>query len=215
MELISPIATLIAIIVAIFSIPKTLHAIGEYKRKKFKDELENFNEYFDNFYKADETKYPLLLRDKAAQNISRSIDMNSELLHYLIELHEKGLANFDQIRDQYYWGSRFIKVQKDEELLIFSKKSKISYPKSKFYYSVYAICLTVAIFVFSGKLNFWNVQWLDALIGVSFVIFSISALRRGDDMKEALDFLEIMKTAQHRIDVNEKSNVEASIDLAS
>ena len=108
MESIDVIVALIGIVVAIFSIPKSLHAIGEHKRKKFKDELDNFIEYFEKFYKADANNYPQLLRDKAAQNITRSKDMNAELLHYLINLHEKGLVNFDQATDHYYWGSRFL-----------------------------------------------------------------------------------------------------------
>ena len=115
MEFISPISTIIAIIVAIFSIPKTLHTIGEHKRKKFKDELENFAEYFEKFYKVDTDKYPKLLRDKAAQNITRSIEMSDVLLHYLIDLHEKGLANFDKTNEQFYWGGRFIIVQNIED----------------------------------------------------------------------------------------------------
>ena len=58
MEIINPIAALIALIIAIFSIPKTLHAINEHKRKKFKDELENFKEYFANFHQNSSSNTP-------------------------------------------------------------------------------------------------------------------------------------------------------------
>ncbi|SCC71825.1 hypothetical protein [Acinetobacter albensis] len=196
MEFINPIAAIIALIVAIFSIPKTLHAIGEHKRKKFKDELENFTEYFEKFYRVDTDKYPRLLRDKAAQNISRSIDMSSDLLHHLIDLHENDLANFDRTTEQYYWGSRFIDIRKQDNKIIYSKKRRVSKLISRIYYFLYAIFLIFAIVIFTGKFHFWNIQWLDGLIGFSFIIFSISALRKGDDMKEALKFLATITNAE-------------------
>ena len=215
MEFISPIAAIIAIIVAIFSIPKTLHAIGEHKRKKFKDELENFTEYFEKFYKADANNYPQLLRDKAAQNITRSFDMNAELLHYLIDLHEKDLANFDKTTEQYYWGSRFIEVSNQDNKINILKKGRVSKLISRLYYFLYGIFLIFAIVIFTGKFHFWNIQWLDALIGVSFLIFSISALRKADDMKEALNFLETIKNAQNKLKTNQREETEEVIDFAS
>jgi hypothetical protein len=215
MEFITPITSIIAIIVAIFSIPKSLHGISELRRKKFKDELDNFTEYFEKFYQIESTKYSKLLRDKAAQNISRSIDMNSELLHYFIKLHEDGLANFDQINDKYYWGSRFIKFHEDGEQLHFDMKSQITYLKSRLYYFAYAVCITLAITVFTGKLNFWHIQWLDGLIGIAFIIFAISSLRQADDMKEALHFLEMIAKAQNEIKTRKNSETYVSIDLAS
>lgn len=215
MEFISPIAAIIAIIVAIFSIPKTLHAIGEHKRKKFKDELENFTEYFEKFYKADANNYPQLLRDKAAQNITRSFDMNAELLHYLIDLHEKDLANFDKTTEQYYWGSRFIEVSNKDNKINISKKGRVSKLISRIYYFLYGIFLIFAIVIFTGKFHFWNIQWLDALIGVSFLIFSISALRKADDMKEALNFLKTIKIAQNKLKTNQREETEEVIDFAS
>lgn len=215
MEFISPIAAIIAIIVAIFSIPKTLHAIGEHKRKKFKDELENFTEYFEKFYKADANNYPQLLRDKAAQNITRSFDMNAELLHYLIDLHEKDLANFDKTTEQYYWGSRFIEVSNQDNKINILKKGRVSKLISRLYYFLYGIFLIFAIVIFTGKFHFWNIQWLDALIGVSFLIFSISALRKADDMKEALNFLETIKIAQNKLKTNQREETEEVIDFAS
>jgi len=215
MEFISPTAAIIAIIVAIFSIPKTLHAIGEHKRKKFKDELENFTEYFEKFYKADANNYPQLLRDKAAQNITRSFDMNAELLHYLIDLHEKDLANFDKTTEQYYWGSRFIEVSNQDNKINISKKGRVSKLISRIYYFLYGIFLIFAIVIFTGKFHFWNIQWLDALIGISFLIFSISALRKADDMKEALNFLKTIKIAQNKLKTNQREETEGVIDFAS
>ncbi len=215
MEFISPIAAIIAIIVAIFSIPKTLHAIGEHKRKKFKDELENFTEYFKKFYKADANNYPQLLRDKAAQNITRSFDMNAELLHYLIDLHEKDLANFDKATEQYYWGSRFIEVSNQDNKINISKKGRVSKLISRIYYFLYGIFLIFAIIIFTGKFHFWNIQWLDALIGVSFLIFSISALRKANDMKEALNFLKTIKIAQNKLKTNQREETAEVIDFAS
>jgi hypothetical protein len=215
MEFINPIAAIIAIIVAIFSIPKTLHAIGEHRRKKFKDELENFTEYFEKFYTADANKYPQLLRDKAAQNITRSFDMNAELLHYLIDLHEKDLANFDRITEQYYWGSRFIEVSNQDNKINISKKGRVSKLISRIYYFLYAIFLIFAIATFTGKFHFWNIQWLDTLIGVSFLIFSISALRKADDMKEALNFLKTIKIVQNKLKTNQREENEEVIDFAS
>lgn len=112
MENIDTITKVIALIIALFSFPKMLHSIHEHKRKKFKDEFENYKEYFEKFYKCEPSDFSKLLRDKAAQNLTRNLEMKANLLDYLIELHEKGLANFDKMTDQYYWGNRFINVQK-------------------------------------------------------------------------------------------------------
>ncbi|AUX85212.1 hypothetical protein C3F34_03430 [Acinetobacter sp. ACNIH2] len=204
MESLTSISTIIAIIVAIFSIPKSLHAVNEHRRKKFKDELENFGEYFEKFYKAETDKYPQLLKDKAAQNLTRSIDMNDELLHCLIDFHEKGLVNFDKTTDLYYWGSRFINVIKVDNTFAFTPRNRVSGAISKTYYVIYALCLTFAIIVFTGKFHFWNIAWLDVLIGVSFIIFSISSLRKADDMKEALEFLRTMNDAQSKLKSEKK-----------
>jgi hypothetical protein len=204
MESLTSISTIIAIIVAIFSIPKSLHAVNEHRRKKFKDELENFGEYFEKFYKAETDKYPQLLKDKAAQNLTRSIDMNDELLHCLIDFHEKGLVNFDKTTDLYYWGSRFINVIKVNNTFAFTPRNRVSGAISKTYYVIYALCLTFAIIVFTGKFHFWNIAWLDVLIGVSFIIFSISSLRKADDMKEALEFLRTMNDAQSKLKSEKK-----------
>lgn len=199
MEFINPIAAIIAIIVAIFSIPKSLHAVNEHRRKKFKDELENFSEYFEKFYKAETGKYHKLLRDKAAQNLTRSIDMNDELLHCLIYFHEKGLVNFDKTTELYYWGSRFINVIKVDNKLVFTPKNRVSNTISKTYYAFYALFLTFAIVVFTGKFHFWNIVWLDGVIGFSFIVFAISSLRKADDMKEALEFLRTLDEAQSKL----------------
>ena len=215
MESIDVIVALIGIVVAIFSIPKSLHSIGEHQRKKFKDELDNFIEYFEKFYKVDESKYPKLLRDKAAQNITRSFDMNTELLHYLIDLHEKDLANFDKTTEQYYWGSRFIEVSNQDNKINILKKGRVSKLISRLYYFLYGIFLIFAIVIFTGKFHFWNIQWLDALIGVSFLIISISALRKADDMKEALNFLKTIKIAQNKLKTNQGEETEEAIDFAS
>ena len=215
MESITSISTIIAIIVAIFSIPKSLHAVNEHRRKKFKDELENFTEYFEKFYRVESGKYPKLLRDKAAQNITRSIDMNDELLHCLIVFHEKGLVNFDKATDLYYWGSRFINVIKVDNTLAFTPKNRVSKAISKTYYAFYALNLTFSIVVFTGKFHFWNIAWLDGIIGVSFIVFAISSLRKADDMKEALEFLRMMDEAQSKLKSEKHQQTNESINLAS
>ncbi|WP_213073974.1 hypothetical protein [Acinetobacter terrae] len=196
MEFINPIAAIIALIVAIFSIPKTLHSINEHRRKKFRDELENYKEYFEKFYNCDPNNYPKLLRDKAAQNLTRSHDIDAGLLNHLIELHEKNLVNFDKITDQYYWGSRFIDTYKAQSSFTFKSKRRLSRTMSLINYALYAIFLTIAVFTFLGKINLFNVQWFDSLMGTVHIILAISSLRTADDMKEALKFLATIKNAE-------------------
>lgn len=89
MEFINPIAAIIALVIAIFSIPKTLHAINEHKRKKFKDELDFYKEYLDNYYQKTESELSLLLKDKAAQTLTRSTVISAKLADYFILLHEQ------------------------------------------------------------------------------------------------------------------------------
>lgn len=215
MESIDVIVALIGIVVAIFSIPKSLHAIGEHKRKKFKDELDNFIEYFEKFYKADESKYPKLLRDKAAQNITRSKDMNAELLHYLINLHEKGLVNFDQATDHYYWGSRFLTYNSNNNVITFKTKRYTSSTVSKLNYVLYACFLTLAIFTLVGWIEFLKVTWFDNIISIALIILATRFLNTADDMKEALNFLKLMKNSGDKDESKEMNETDSSIDLAS
>ena len=214
MESIDVIVALIGIVVAIFSIPKSLHAIGEHKRKKFKDELNNFIEYFEKFYKADESKYPKLLRDKAAQNITRSKDMNAELLHYLINLHEKGLVNFDQATDHYYWGSRFLTYEINDDEFIFKTNKYTSISLSYLNYLLYAVFLILAIFTLVGWIDFLKVNWFDNIIGLGLIVIATKFLNTADDMKEALSFLKLIKNANSKTESKITSEIVTSIDLA-
>lgn len=214
MEIINPIAALIALIIAIFSIPKTLHAINEHKRKKFKDELENFKEYFANFHQNSSSNTPKLLKDKAAQNIARSLEMNADLLDYLITLHEKDLINFDKIKDHYYWGNRFIAVNKNTSRFQFSNKRGASRFLSCLNYFLYVIFITIAVFTFLGKIQFFNVQWLNNLIGAAHIFFAISFLRTADDMREALIFLKTMEKAEtNLIETQSFTSLDNEINL--
>lgn len=193
METIEIIAKITALIITLLSLPKILHSISELRRKKFKDELENFTEYFQKYYNSDADKLPQLLRDKAAQNVTRNIEMNTDLLHHLIKLHESNIANFDKTTDQFFWGSRFIKITKTEFGLRFSSQRQLSTTLSIINYILYAILIIFAVFFFLGIINFFNIRWFNLFIGIALIISAISCLRTAEDMKEALRFLRNME----------------------
>ena len=216
MENIDTITKVIALIIALFSFPKMLHSIHEHRRKKFKDEFENYKEYFEKFYKCKPTALSKLLRDKAAQNITRNLDMKANLLDYLIEMHEKDLVNFDKITDQYHWGNRFIDVQKNESGFIFSSKRKLSKVVSGLNYFLYAMFIIIAVFTFLGNISLFNIQWLDSLIGTAHIIFAIVCLRTADDMREALKFLATISNAEiTQSTTNSLAQYNDQVDMAS
>ena len=201
MESITQIATIIGIIVAIFSIPKTLHTIGDFRRKKFKDELDVFKEYFDNYHNLDNTPTPKLLKDKVAQNLTRSKDINYDLLRYFINLHEKNKANFDKLIEHYDWGNRFIILTKLDDDFHVQAKSYVSNLTININYLLYALTVVLSIFLFTGHLSFFESKFFNNSVGISTIILSLDFLRRAEDMREGLKFLKIIKsTASDNID---------------
>ena len=140
MEFISPITAIIAIVVAIFSIPKTLHAISEQKRKKIRDELDFYKEYFENYYQERGSNIPLLVRDKAAHTLTRSTYINANLANYFVELHENGKADFQKVIDTFHFGHKYIDV--DEQNLIFKPTiERLLWRRNLYYFSIIPLML--------------------------------------------------------------------------
>ncbi|MCH7336681.1 hypothetical protein [Acinetobacter sp. NIPH 2699] len=204
MEFINPISAIIAVIVAIFSIPKSLHSINEFRRKKFKDELENYKEYFEKFYNCEKNIYPKLLQDKAAQNITRTQETSAYLVNYFIDLHEKNLVNFDKVTEHYHWGNRFIHIDDQDSTIIFKPKTFLSKRVCSINYFLYAFFIGISIFIFLGKINLFNVEWLNNFLGIANLILGIACLRTADDMHEALKFLKSMNPPKRKLSTRDE-----------
>ena len=204
METITSLASLIPIIAAFFAIPTSLHILHEHKRKKFKAELETYEEYFTKYYHKDTSQdIPMLIQDKAAQNLTHSKSINSRLLNYFINLHENSALSFDEAIDHFCWGSRFIIVLEDKENQKFSFSKKNKKPKlfQIINYCGYAIFLIFALGLLSGFIPYLNNIVLSLIIGISSLIMSITCLKNADDISESIKFLGIIEMAQtHQTD---------------
>lgn len=212
---ISSILTIVSAVVAVFSIPVSLQIFHQHKRKKFKDELENFSEYFENFYEKDRSAYPLLLRDKAAQNLTRTLQISAEIVNYIINLHEKRLANFDTLTDHYHWGNKYLKVDRKNDQIIFSRKWYVSNLTMVMLYINYCLMAGFSGFLFLDIINLSSVAWFDSLIAISALILAVGALNKADNMKEALKFLKVIKQANSETVIQEDNEITAHIEIAS
>lgn len=212
---ISSILTYISTIVAVFSIPVSLQIFHQHKRKKFKDELENFTEYFEKFYGKDKSAYPLLLRDKAAQNLTRTPQISAEIVDFIINLHEKRLANFDTLIDHYHWGNQYLKVEKNNDEIVFSNECYASNLIIVSLYIIYFLMAGFAGFLFLDILNLSKVAWFDPLIIIASLIISLGALNTADNMKGTLKFLWNIQKANFQTELQENNERETYIDVTS
>lgn len=192
MEFITPIASVIAIIVAIFSIPKTLHAINEQKRKKFRDELEFYKEYFENYYLKTDIKTPLLIKDKAAHTLTRSTYINANLANYFIELHENGKVNFQETIDSFHFGHKYINV--DEENLIFKPAiKKLMQRRNLYYFSITPLISYIFMLYGTDAGNSLHII-IRSLSALFSLILIIQLLDKTLNLEEANKFLKIINT---------------------
>lgn len=213
MEFITPIASIIAIIVAIFSIPKTLHAIGEQKRKKFRDELDFYKEYFENYYQNKDSSISLLVRDKAAHTLTRSTYINANLANYFIELHENGKADFQEIIDTFHFGHKYIDV--DEVNLKFKPKVKKLLRRRNLYYFL-IVPLILYIYVLYGTDVGASLHIILRSLGALFtIILIIQLLDKTLNLEEADKFLKAINAVIDNEQRKTELVTESSIDLAS
>lgn len=198
MEFITPIASIIAIIVAVFSIPKTLHAINEQKRKKFRDELDFFKEYFEKYYKNDTPELTLLIRDKAAHTLTRSPFINAKLTNYFIELHENQKADFQKLVDSFHFGHKFIDVD-DQNLKFKATIKNLKYRKNLYYFLVSLIFFYIFALYGTNAGEYLHII-LKSTITIFSVIVCIQLLDKSIDVEEADAFLKIMNQVQNEED---------------
>lgn len=190
MEFINP----IAVIVAIFSIPKTMHAISEQKRKKFRDELDFFKEYLENYYKNDNPELTLLIKDKAAQTLTRSAFINAKLTNHFIELHENQRAEFQKLVDSFHFGHKFIDV--DDQNLNFKATVKNLKCRKNLYYFLVSL-IFIYIFALYGTNAGENLHIiLKSTITIVSVILCIHLLDKSIEVEEADAFLKMINQVQ-------------------
>lgn len=213
MEYLSPIASIIAIIVAIFSIPKILHEISEQKRKKFRDELDFYKDYFENYYKKRDSTIPLLVRDKAAHTLTRSMFINANLANHFIELHENGKADFQKVIDTFHFGHKYISV--DEENLIFKPTfKKLMQHRNLYYFSI--IPLMSYIYVLYGTEVGNSLHIIFRSLGTLFtIILIIQLLDKTLNIEEADKFLKLINAVDKKSHYQDQRTADSPIDLAS
>ena len=213
MEFITPIASIIAIIVAIFSIPKTLHAINEQKRKKFRDELDFYKEYFENYYQKKDSNIPLLVRDKAAHTLTRSTHINANLANYFVELHENKKADFQKVIDSFHFGHKYINV--DEQNWIFNPTiKKLTQRRKLYYFSI--VPLISYIFLLYGTDAGSSLHIIIRSLGALFsLILIIQLLDKTLNIEEAENFFKIIEVADNKAQGDTHVSIKKTIDLAS
>lgn len=205
MEFINPIAAIIALVIAIFSIPKTLHAINEHKRKKFKDELDFYKEYLDNYYQKTESELSLLLKDKAAQTLTRSTVISANLADYFILLHEQKKLNFQDVTDAFHFGHKYIHV--DEERLVFSPKMNQIMLRKCFYYLI-ILAVLAYIYVLYGTNTGESLHIVVRSLGTIFsIILCIQFLDKILNLEESTKFFGIMDKAQTQVKSTTQNDV--------
>lgn len=215
MESVDIISKIIVVVTALFTFIKVLHSIHEHKRKKFKDDFENYKEYLDNYYKTEKSEHSLLLRDKAAQNLTRTPKIRAEVVDYFIDLHEQRLANFDTLIDHYYWGNNYLNIEVYDHKITFSSKPYTSNRFQKIYFISYFLMAFFSGLLFLNIINLSNTIWFDPMVGIASLICALSAINKADNIKEALGFLKIINTVQGEIHIQKEVSVNSSLDLAS
>ena len=196
METISLIGACIGIFTAICALFLNLQILHEHKRKKFKAELENYEEYFSKYYNST-NEIPKLIKDKAAQNLTRSPAFTFDLVNYFIKLHESSLVSFDKIIDHFYWGNNFILVKKNEESFNFSLTFKYPIIFKYFNYLGYIIFILFAILFQMTNLN--NIPfpfWLKVIISLGSIMMALICLKRADDISESIKFIKLIKDSE-------------------
>ncbi|OTG63470.1 hypothetical protein [Acinetobacter silvestris] len=200
METITSISTGISIIAAIIAIFLNKYVFHEHKRKKFKAELENYEEYFSKYYDTETSKnLPLLIRDKAAQNLTRLPNVNSELVNYFINLHEKSLVSFDKIIDHFNWGEKFINIKKVSSQKKFKFTHKFKMPKfiRALHYIGYVLFILYAIGLVTNYLSIPSIPfWLKVIFSLCSIFLAFICLNKADDITESFEFLKLIDKAQ-------------------
>lgn len=200
METITSISTIVGIIAAVIAIFLNKYVFHEHKRKKFKAELENYEEYFEKYYNTESSQnLPLLIKDKAAQNLTRLPNISAQLVNYFIELHEKSLLSFDKLVDHFHWGEKFIHIKKLTSSKKFKFSHKLKTPKltQKMNYAGYVLFILYAIGIVTNILPIpFFPNWLKIVFSICSVLLAFFCLNKADDLSESIKFLELINKAQ-------------------
>ncbi|RLL23953.1 hypothetical protein [Acinetobacter chengduensis] len=213
MEYLNPIASVIAIIVAIFSIPKILHEISEQKRKKFRDELNFYKEYFENYYKNRDSTIPLLVRDKATHTLTRSMFINANLANHFIELHENRKADFQKVIDAFHFGHKYISI--DEENWVFKPTiKKLMQRRNLYYFSIIPLMSYIYVLYGTEVGNSLHLV-LRSLGALSTIILSVQLLDKTLNLEEADKFFKIINNIDKIDNTEHQLPSDSYIDKAS
>ncbi|NHB57665.1 hypothetical protein G9F32_06405 [Acinetobacter sp. 194] len=206
METITSVGSCIAILTTIATLFLNIHIIHEHKRKKFRAELENFEEYFEKYYDPNNSKnLPLLIQDKAAQNLTRMKFFNKELLTYFIQLHEQKKISLDHVLDHLYFAYNLIEIKNENDVYLF--KSAIKMPQLRKYlnYAGYVIFIIFAIVLHTPTVETLFNWWLNILFTIALVFASLISLNQADNIEESLKFLNLIKALD---DINKNNTSE-------
>ena len=142
---------------------------------------------------------PLLIKDKAAQNLTRLPNISAQLVNYFIELHEKSLLSFDKLVDHFHWGEKFIHIKKLTSSKKFKFSHKLKTPKltQKMNYAGYVLFILYAIGIVTNILPIpFFPNWLKIVFSICSVLLAFFCLNKADDLSESIKFLELINKAQ-------------------
>ncbi|OTG69955.1 hypothetical protein B9T26_14360 [Acinetobacter sp. ANC 4169] len=188
MDLTSTIGAIVAIVTAILALGINLHVLHEHRRKKFKAELENYEEYFHKYYLPETCKnINLLIKDKAAQNLTRLKFIDHSLLTYFINLHEKRLLVLDQILDLLFFSHSLINISVIEEKYEF--KSKLLFPKVSMAlnYFGYVFFLLYAIYLYMPFSSEIFEGWIKIFVTIGAIFAGFISLNRAVILAKIMD----------------------------
>nr|WP_174506528.1 hypothetical protein [Acinetobacter sp. Marseille-Q1620] len=194
MNNINTFTSFLGLITTVIAITLNIYVFHEHKRKKFKAELENYEDYFNKYYLTElDIKVPLLIRDKAAQNLVRNIHFDAKIVNYFISLHEQKLLSFDKAINYLFYGIKFINIDQNINF-------KINIRFATFFknlnYLGYVIFLLYGINLLGKFTPFLNPNLQSSVqlfIGIGAIIIAFVCLKRAEEISDSLKFIQLIK----------------------
>jgi len=208
-KLVAPIAGAFVAIITLFL---KRHEITSLKHKKISDRLASSVQYFEKYYERGQTNQ--LVLDRAAQDLTKSPNVDHNLVNKLIELHQNYLVNFDQMIFLLDEGNRYISYKKGQTLNI-SKDLSIKpflflnpnlrrylFIAGYFIFASFGLAFFLAL-INSKEVNFFvNVAFF--VVSLAFMALAFLCLVLEDSLNEAVDFIKRINEANEKYKAIEK-----------
>lgn len=192
------VAPIVGALVAIITLFFKRHEITSLKHKKISDSLASSIQYFEKYYERGQTNQ--LVLDRAAQDLSKSPNVDHNLVNKLIEFHQNYLVNFDHMVSLFDDGYQFITYKKGQTLNIATDLSLKPFlfltPNWRRFLFVagYFIFVSSGLMLFLLLINLKDVQFMTALImiviSLALILLGLLFLMLEDRIKQANNFIK-------------------------